>query len=129
MARPNKTRQVGEKPVICNFKPVSIPSVNLETVSLAIDEFEAVRLADYEGLEHEEAAELMNISRPTFTRLIEKARGRVAQFLVEGKELIIAGGNIEFVNRGRCGRCGKEFSIQKDRQQGERRHKRHVCRY
>ena len=125
MARPKKTRQVGDKPVICNFKPAGIPSVDLETTCLTIDEFEAVRLADYEGLDHEEAALLMNVSRPTFTRLIEKARGRVAEFLVEGKELVIAGGNVEFVNRGRCGRCGKEFTMHQNSQEGEKRDKRY----
>ena len=120
MARPHKIRQVGVKPKICNFKPKNIPSVDLEKTRLTIDEFEAVRLADYEGMEHEEAAGLMVISRSTFTRLIEKARGKIAEFLIEGNELVIAGGSVEFVNRGRCGRCGKEFAMQRGRE-------RHFC--
>ena len=63
-------------------------------------------------LEHLEASERMNISRPTFTRLIEKARHKVAQAIVNGRELVIEGGNIDFVNTlHRCKDCG-EITLQ-----------------
>ena len=65
----------------------------LESVVLLFEEFEAIRLADYEKLTQEEAAEKMNISRPTFTRLYDKARKNIAKAFVEGKAILIQGGN------------------------------------
>lgn len=74
---------------------------------LAVDELEAVRLADLEGLEHLEASERMGISRSTFTRLVEKARRKIAEALTEGKGLAVEGGNVEFMSGlYRCRRCG-----------------------
>ena len=74
------------------FKPFGIPMRELESVDLLFEEYEAVRLADYENLTQEEAAEKMNISRPTFTRLYDKARKTIAKAFVEGKAIIIQGG-------------------------------------
>jgi rubrerythrin len=72
-----------------------------------VDELEAVRLADFEGLEHLEASERMGISRSTFTRLVEKARRKVAEAIVEGKDLVIEGGHVEFAAAlYRCRHCG-----------------------
>jgi len=62
-------------------------------VDLLFEEFEALRLADYENLTQEEAAVKMNISRPTFTRLYDKARKNIAKAFVEGKAIIIRGGS------------------------------------
>jgi predicted DNA-binding protein (UPF0251 family) len=77
------------------FKPRGIPMNMLEDVVLNIDELEAVRLADYEGLYQEQAAEKMRISRPTFGRIVESAHRKIADVLVNGKALRIEGGNIE----------------------------------
>ena len=110
MSRPKKERIVHEPPIYTRFKPVGMRSYILEQAPLTIDEYEAIRLADYLGMEHSEAADEMEISRSTFTRLIEKARKKMADFLVEGKELLIEGGNIHF--RGniiRCLDCGHMF--------------------
>ncbi|PLX71521.1 MAG: DNA-binding protein [Denitrovibrio sp.] len=104
MPRPSKPRTIGVRPEICNFKPRGIPTKKLKSVNIALDEFEAIRLADYEGLSHEDASVLMNISRPTFSRLVEKARINIANFLVEGAELVIEGGNVEFRECG-CKNC------------------------
>lgn len=71
------------------FKPRGIPLVQLDEVVLNLDELEAIRLADYEGLYHEQAAEKMNISRPTFGRILGEARRKVAEVIVEGKALNI----------------------------------------
>ena len=91
-----------------NFKPSGVPRRFLKQIDLTIDEYEALRLTDYLQLEHLEASEKMNISRPTFTRLIEKARHKVAQAIVNGMELVIEGGNIDFVNTlHRCRECGE----------------------
>ena len=79
-------------PPMEGFKPFGIPMRELESVFIFYEEFEAIRLADYENLNQDEAAERMNISRPTFTRLYEKARKSVAKAFVEGKAIIIRGG-------------------------------------
>jgi len=63
--------------------------IHLEEVGLSLDELEAIRLADYEGLYHEQAAEKMKISRPTFGRILGEARLKLAETLVEGKALRI----------------------------------------
>ena len=96
MARPEKNRNVFAPPSFSNFKPVGVRINNIEQLLLSLDEYEALRLADYDSLEHSEAAEKMKISRPTFTRLITKARQKIAEFLVEGKALQIEGGAVHF---------------------------------
>jgi predicted DNA-binding protein (UPF0251 family) len=58
-------------------------------VCLSLDELETIRLADHEGLYHEQAAERMNISRPTFGRILGEARRKVAEALIDGKALRI----------------------------------------
>ena len=82
------------------FKPAGIPARNLEKVSLTVDELEALRLADYEGLYHEQAAALMNVSRQTFGRIVSQARSRVATALIENKALNIGGGVFEVDDNG-----------------------------
>ncbi len=107
MSRPRKCRRVNSLPVFVRFRPQGIPLRRVKRVILSLDEFEAIRLADYEGLEHAAASERMNISRPTFTRLIEAAHGKMAQALVEGAALIIEGGAVAVEGDFcRCPRCG-----------------------
>ena len=90
------------------FKPFGIPRKMLDEVTLLYDEYEAIRLVDCEGLHHEKAAEQMNVSRPTLTRIYEKARKTVALALVEGKMINIEGGNVQFDREWfRCRRCYK----------------------
>ena len=82
MVRPQKGRDIKEPPCIQSFKPTGIPRVLVERVELKLDEFEAIRLADYEGLEHKEASERMGISRSTFSRLIDKAHNIYFSFVI-----------------------------------------------
>jgi len=89
MSRPKKERCIRCQPNALYFKPRGIPLVHLEEVNLSLDELEAIRLADYEGLYHEQAAEKMNISRPTFGRILNEARRKLAEVLVDGKALKI----------------------------------------
>jgi predicted DNA-binding protein (UPF0251 family) len=89
MSRPKKERCVRCQPNALYFKPRGIPLIQLEEVGLSLDELEAIRLADYEGLYHEQAAEKMKISRPTFGRILGEARRKLAETLVEGKALRI----------------------------------------
>lgn len=108
MSRPIKKRTVQEPPKIQGMKPIGVPASFLENVILSIDEYEAIRLADYEGLNHQKAAGIMCISRPTFTRLIEKARSKLAESIVAVKGLIIEGGNFSFISDLiRCLDCGE----------------------
>lgn len=108
MRGPYRKRRIHRPPQFNNFKPAGVPRKFLESVILTVDEYEAIRLADYQQMEHQQSADEMNISRPTFTRLIEKARKKMAQVIIEGKELIIMGGNIDFVyNLHECKDCGE----------------------
>jgi predicted DNA-binding protein (UPF0251 family) len=110
MPRPQDNRIVHEPPLFSEFKPMGIKGRDLEQILLTLDEFEAFRLADFMGLSHAEAADEMEISRSTFTRLIEKARRKVAEFLIQGKILTIEGGSIHFRNNIiRCQNCGHMF--------------------
>lgn len=110
MARPEKNRNVLAPPSFSNFKPVGRRLADSQRVLLTLDEYEALRLADYDGLEHSEAAEKMQISRPTFTRLITKARQKTAEFIVEGKALQIDGGAVHFSqNMILCLKCGNRY--------------------
>lgn len=112
MARPEKHRIVYTPPLFSEFKPTGIAGNLLEHEELSLDEFEALRLADYEGMSHSEAAQEMEISRSTFTRLIEKARKKIASFIIKGKKLVIDGGKIHFKNNiFKCNNCGNTFNI------------------
>ncbi|MBL7128668.1 MAG: DUF134 domain-containing protein [Ignavibacteria bacterium] len=112
MREPYRKRRINVPPRFNNFKPSGVPRRFLKQIDITIDEYEALRLTDYLQLEHLEASERMNISRPTFTRLIEKARHKVAQAIVNGRELVIEGGNIDFINTlHRCKDCD-EITLQ-----------------
>ena len=115
MPRPKSNRIVHEPPVFTEFKPIGVKAMTLDLVKLSLDELEAIRLADFMGLSQEEAAEEMEISRPTFTRLIEKARKKMADFILNGKLLNVDGGNIHFRNNIiKCQNCGHMFRTRFD---------------
>jgi predicted DNA-binding protein (UPF0251 family) len=86
---------------VAYFKPQGVPISSLEEVVLRVDEYEAFRLADMEGLPQTEAADEMNVSQPTFFRLLKAARSKVSEAIVKGKAIRIEGGN--YVIRGRGG--------------------------
>ena len=94
MPRPKCCRQVGDMPYKTCFRPEGATPCSFEVVLLTLDEYEAIRLADLEGLYHEQAASRMNVSRQTFGRIIEAARRKVADVLVNGKVLKIEGGTV-----------------------------------
>ncbi len=95
MPRPCCLRHIGCKPTVGFFKPAGVPACTLEQVILTLDEVEALRLADLNGLYQEQAAEQMRISRPTFARIIEQARRKVAEALIHGKALRLEGGVVQ----------------------------------
>jgi len=90
--RPKKTRWVKCLPGERCFRPKCKKLNELEGVCVAIDEFEAIRLADLEGMTHAQAAKLMKVSRPTFTRILTLAHQKVADGLVNIKAIRIEGG-------------------------------------
>ena len=112
MGRPSCPRRVAAPPPFSYFKPAGVPVTSLEEVALGVDEFEALRLADLEGLYQDEAAHRMGISRATFARIVEASRRKVAEALVHGKALRIAGGPVAFAGerRFRCEACGHQWS-------------------
>ncbi len=109
MARPRRCRRVCSEPDYSSFMPDGIPCS--ETVTLAVDEYEVIRLIDLEKLTHEQCAKRMDISRTTVTEIYESAREKIANSIVNGKRLIIEGGDYRLCDgsavhfcRKRCGR-------------------------
>ena len=96
MPRPLRTRIVAQAPKSNYFKPAGIPLRLLEETVLSLDEIEALRLADAEGLYQEEAAKRMNVSRPTVARILASARRKIAVALTEGRAIRLAGGAVDF---------------------------------
>ncbi|TCD47451.1 DUF134 domain-containing protein [Chlorobium sp. N1] len=92
--RPVQCRCVGDLPRVTCFKPEGVAPSRLKDVVVTLDELEALRLADKLGHYHAEAAEFMKISRQTFGRILQSARRKVAEAIVEGKSICIEGGNI-----------------------------------
>ena len=106
MPRNKKRRWIDERPPAGRFAPPGAPPEG--DVSLAVDEYEALRLADYEGLKQQEVAERLGVSRPTVSRILESARRKLASTLVEGRGLVIEGGPVRFRGgRGATRRRGR----------------------
>jgi len=92
MPRKKLHRMVTREPPVSVYKPAGIPAMELEEILITIDEFEALRLADFEGLSQRNASLAMKISQPTFNRVLSSARHKVASGLVQGHVLRIEGG-------------------------------------
>ena len=104
MPRPRHCRRVGLNPNVTYFKPAGIMKKELDEIILGVDEFEAIRLKDFLNLEQGEAAKKMDISQPTFHRLILEARKKIADAIVNGKAIKIEGGIYKMVQLGGTGR-------------------------
>lgn len=98
MPRPCRCRRIRCKPDTNYFKPRGIPLDALEEVNLALDELEAIRLADLKELYQEDAAKKMNVSRQTFGNIINSAHKKIADALLNAKALKIEGGIVERVD-------------------------------
>lgn len=108
MPRPQKSRKVCNPPKMQGYKPFGIAFCATEHIILQYDEYESIKLVNYDNISQEEAADRMNISRPTLTRIYNSALVKIAQAFVEGKSIIIEGGNIEFENDWyKCRKCYK----------------------
>lgn len=95
MPRPQCCRRIGQAPHCALFKPAGVPKRGLEEIRLSLDELEALRLADLEGLYQEQAALSMGVSRQTFGRIVGSARRKTAQALILGRALRMEGGTVE----------------------------------
>lgn len=112
MPRPPKCRRVEFMPQFTYFKPAGVPLRILEEVCLSVEELEAIRLKDLEGLEQEICAERMGVSRPTFHRVLAAARAKIADALIGGKAVRVEGGNFRVAMRGfQCLECGREWEM------------------
>ena len=112
MSRPFRCRRVAFIPGATYFKPAGIPLRDLEEVCLTVEEAEALRLKELEGLEQEQGAQKMNISRPTFQRVLASARRKVADALLNGKAIKIGGGNFELAHRRFTCQRGHEWEVE-----------------
>ncbi len=88
-----RCRRVGFQPAFTSFGPAAAGMTAPDEAILSVDEFEAVRLKDLEGLDQSECAEMMEISQPTFHRLVISARRKIADALTHGKTIKIQGGH------------------------------------
>lgn len=110
MARPTKWRKIENVPTIPYFVPSEKDIDEVPKNVLLVEELEAIRLKDLEGLEQEECAEKMQVSRPTFQRILLSAREKVADSLINGKVINIDGGNYTLnICPVKCMDCGNEW--------------------
>ncbi len=106
MARPSRCRRICLEPEYDRFAPWGLRE--REEVLLTVDEFEAIRLIDYEKRTHAQCAQQMGVSRTTVTEMYERARGKLADCIVNGKTLRISGGNYALCDGSAWPCCGKK---------------------
>ncbi|MCL3779248.1 DUF134 domain-containing protein [Prolixibacteraceae bacterium JC049] len=112
MVRPKKYRRMCSPPMVNGFIPFGTCQKKEEHVQLFFEEWEAIRLLDYDGMNQVDAAAQLNVSRPTLTRIYLKARKKMAEALVEGRALIIEGGDVHFDNMWlQCQECSIRFVV------------------
>lgn len=110
MARPTKWRKIENIPSIPYFVPSETDIMEVPENILKLEELEAIRLKDLEGLEQGECAEKMEVSRPTFQRILLSAREKIADSLINGKTIHVEGGNFtRNICPVKCLDCGKEW--------------------
>ena len=113
--RPKTIRKISFMPTVSGFKPYGdkVRKVDLEQVFLFYEEYEALRLNDYEKHTQSESAQIMGVSRPTFTRIYMSAREKIAKAFIEGHRIVIEGGKVELDgNWYICSKCNSIFSLE-----------------
>ena len=117
MARPRKFSTVQIPPRIKGFNPVGYYSRQLDPVIMHIEEYEVIRLLDYENLSQEDAARVMKVSRPTLTRIYERVRKKIASALIESRQIKIEGGRAVFNNNWfQCNSCLSNFNTARNQE-------------
>ena len=105
MPRPKRPRCISSKPMAKGFKPRGMRETG--EIILTLEEFEAVKLIDYEGFDQAGVAEVMGVSRQTVGRILKEARFKIAESLVTAKRLTVQGGCYEM--RGQSRRSGRRY--------------------
>ena len=111
--RPKRTRRISGMPAVSGFVPYGRGHHGMdgETIFLLYEEYEALKLLDYEKHTQEEAAGAMGVSRPTLTRIYMRVREKIATAFVEGRKMVVEGGKVELDgNWYECAHCGAIFS-------------------
>jgi len=112
MPRKRQPRKVVEPPKFKGYKPYGSNNISNKSIDLLYEEYEAIKLADYDLLNHNEAGKLMGVSRPTFARIYKSARRKIAIALTEAKEIRAIFGNADISgNWFICDSCFARFTI------------------
>lgn len=116
MPRPKRSRRVCEEPYFMSFSPTD--TVPQQAVNMTVDEYEVIRLVDFLGKTHEECAEQMQVSRTTVTEIYESARRKLADVIVNGRQLKISGGSFRLCegNVTGCRQCKHRGQFRKCQQ-------------
>ncbi len=110
--RPKRRRMMSEPPFVSGFMPEGGDYNPDSVVVLHFEEYEAIKLADYEHLTQLKASKKLGVSRPTFTRIYDSARKKIAQAFIENKRIVIRGGEVEFEETWyRCEDCNSVFKV------------------
>jgi len=118
MPRRRRLRKIVAPPEFKGYKPYGTNKGGESPIELLYEEYEAIKLADYDLMNHKEASELMGISRPTFARIYESARRKIAQAFVETKEIVTVFGNSWMDDSWfNCDQCNARFTIPKTLEQ------------
>lgn len=114
MPRKKRLRKVVAPPGFKGYRPYGVNNDLKKCIELLYEEYEALKLADYDLMNHQEASQLMGISRPTFARIYENARRKIAMALVETREIITIYGNA-WMDKSwyLCNVCNARFTIPK----------------
>ena len=109
--RPKNIRKVNNMPSVAGFKPIASNICRKDAIFLHFEEYEAIRLCDYEMKTQQEASVSMGVSRPTLSRIYTSARQKIAQALVRGVAIMIEGG-VAYTDSEwfHCGVCGFVFN-------------------
>ena len=112
MPRRKRLRRVVSPPAFKGYKPYGCQNISTGEVELLYEEYEAIKLADYDFMNHLDACKIMGVSRPTFARIYESARRKIAQALVETKSIKSVYGNAHFDKSWySCKHCHAGFTI------------------
>lgn len=118
--RPKKVRYIQRMPKVTMFSPRGKPG-RPDEILLSIDQYEALKLADYQGFDQTQGAIVMKVSRPSFGRILRSARKRVADALINGKTIKIGIGDTQIGVRSKEFISMREIGILKERRLGDRR--------
>lgn len=123
MPRPIKKKRIAQLPKFVAYGPLKGQSRGNAVITMTIDEYECIRLMDYEDLTQEQAAQSMNVARTSVQRIYVSARKKIAQSLVEGAKIVIEGGHFTLCQgqHKRCRNCGDHDTAARPRQRDDKK--------